>query len=62
MFLFKSSIVLEPVCKFVSKTNYVPIVGNFFWPIFVQSHGATTKLIDAHASCYGGQINENVDL
>ena len=35
--LFKTSVIFESVCEFFSQTNDVPIVGDFFRPILVES-------------------------
>ena len=60
--LFKSKVIFVSVGKFICKTNNIPIVGYFLRPILVQSHRATSQLIDAHARCYSGQINEYVNF
>ena len=61
MLLLESVIVIEPLAELLCQADDVPVVCDLLRPFFVQPEGSSPQLVDAHACCHRGQVNQDVD-
>ena len=61
MLAFEALEIGIPEVGFGQDAHHVPVVGDLFRPVLVQTEGAPAKLVDAHVRGDGGQIHKDVD-
>ena len=59
--LFEALIIVKSFCELISNAHNIPVIGDFFLPLLVQTDRAPTKLIDAHTGCHSGHVNQDID-
>ena len=59
--LFEALIIIKTFGKLFSNANNIPIISNFVFPFLIQTNRASTELIDAHAGCHRGHVDQDID-